>query len=30
VRTAAFSSTACKSLHRCQQCGEPFEAVKPL
>jgi ring-1,2-phenylacetyl-CoA epoxidase subunit PaaD len=29
-RTAEFSATACKSLHRCQECGEPFEAVKPL
>lgn len=28
--TAQFSSTACKSLHRCTACGEPFEAVKPL
>ncbi|WP_375482087.1 1,2-phenylacetyl-CoA epoxidase subunit PaaD [uncultured Jatrophihabitans sp.] len=29
-QTAAFSGTACKSLHRCVACGEPFEAVKPL
>jgi ring-1,2-phenylacetyl-CoA epoxidase subunit PaaD len=28
--TAAFSATACKSLQRCDECGEPFEAVKPL
>lgn len=28
--TAQFSATACKSLHRCGACGEPFEAVKPL
>jgi ring-1,2-phenylacetyl-CoA epoxidase subunit PaaD len=28
--TAQFSATACKSLHRCNACGEPFEAVKPL
>ena len=28
--TAQFSATACKSLHRCQACGEPFEAVKAL
>jgi ring-1,2-phenylacetyl-CoA epoxidase subunit PaaD len=28
--TAQFSATACKSLHRCAACGEPFEAVKPL
>jgi ring-1,2-phenylacetyl-CoA epoxidase subunit PaaD len=29
-RTAAFSATACKSLHRCEECREPFEAVKAL
>jgi ring-1,2-phenylacetyl-CoA epoxidase subunit PaaD len=29
-QTAGFSATACKSLHRCDDCGEPFEAVKPL
>jgi len=29
-RTAQFSSTACKSLYRCDECDEPFEAVKPL
>jgi ring-1,2-phenylacetyl-CoA epoxidase subunit PaaD len=29
-RTADFSGTACKSLHRCTACREPFEAVKPL
>ena len=29
-RTAEFSATACKSLHRCDRCAEPFEAVKPL
>jgi ring-1,2-phenylacetyl-CoA epoxidase subunit PaaD len=28
--TAQFSATACKSLHRCNECGEPFEAVKAL
>jgi len=28
--TARFSGTACKSLHRCEACGEPFEAVKAL
>jgi ring-1,2-phenylacetyl-CoA epoxidase subunit PaaD len=28
--TAQFSATACKSLHRCSACGEPFEAVKAL
>jgi ring-1,2-phenylacetyl-CoA epoxidase subunit PaaD len=28
--TAQFSATACKSLHRCDACAEPFEAVKPI
>jgi ring-1,2-phenylacetyl-CoA epoxidase subunit PaaD len=28
--TADFSGTACKSLHRCRACGEPFESVKPI
>jgi ring-1,2-phenylacetyl-CoA epoxidase subunit PaaD len=28
--TAQFSATACKSLHRCNACAEPFEAVKPI
>lgn len=28
--TARFSSTACKSLHRCADCGEPFESVKAI
>ena len=27
---ATFGSTACKSLHRCLDCLEPFEAVKSL
>ncbi len=27
---AAFGSTACKSLHRCLACREPFEHFKPL
>jgi ring-1,2-phenylacetyl-CoA epoxidase subunit PaaD len=27
---AAHSGTACKSLHRCRACAEPFEAVKAL
>jgi ring-1,2-phenylacetyl-CoA epoxidase subunit PaaD len=27
-RTAQFGATACTSLYRCQDCGEPFEAVK--
>lgn len=30
VLDTAFGSTACKSLHRCRTCSEPFEAVKPL
>ena len=33
VRTeqlSAFGSTACKALHRCLDCGEPFEYFKPL
>jgi ring-1,2-phenylacetyl-CoA epoxidase subunit PaaD len=29
-RTADFSATACKSLHRCEECSEPFEGVKAL
>jgi ring-1,2-phenylacetyl-CoA epoxidase subunit PaaD len=28
--TAEFGATACKSLHRCSACGEPFEAVKAI
>ncbi|MBO1755846.1 1,2-phenylacetyl-CoA epoxidase subunit PaaD [Allobranchiibius sp. CTAmp26] len=28
--TAAFGATACRSLHRCHTCGEPFEAVKAI
>ena len=28
--TAAFSATACKSLHRCVDCSEPFEHVKAI
>jgi ring-1,2-phenylacetyl-CoA epoxidase subunit PaaD len=30
VRTAAFSATACKDLHRCRACAEPFEHVKEI
>jgi ring-1,2-phenylacetyl-CoA epoxidase subunit PaaD len=26
---SAFGATACKSLHRCRTCREPFEAFKP-
>jgi ring-1,2-phenylacetyl-CoA epoxidase subunit PaaD len=29
-QTARFSATACKSLHRCEACDEPFETVKAL
>jgi ring-1,2-phenylacetyl-CoA epoxidase subunit PaaD len=29
-QTAEFGATACKSLNRCDECGEPFEAVKAL
>jgi ring-1,2-phenylacetyl-CoA epoxidase subunit PaaD len=25
---SAFGSTACKSLHRCRACREPFDAFK--
>lgn len=28
--TSHFGSTACKSLHRCRACGEPFEHVKEI
>jgi len=30
LQTAAFSGTACKDLHRCRACGEPFEHVKEV
>lgn len=30
AETAAFGATACKALHRCRSCAEPFEAVKPI
>jgi ring-1,2-phenylacetyl-CoA epoxidase subunit PaaD len=29
-QTAAFSATACKSLHRCRVCHEPFEQIKAI
>ncbi|GAB3774677.1 phenylacetate-CoA oxygenase subunit PaaJ [Ramlibacter monticola] len=29
-RLSAFGSTACKSLHRCLSCREPFEHFKPI
>lgn len=28
--TSAFGATACKSLHRCTACAEPFEHVKEI
>ncbi|BBX27666.1 1,2-phenylacetyl-CoA epoxidase subunit PaaD [Mycolicibacterium alvei] len=28
--TSEFGSTACKSLHRCRCCGEPFDRIKEL
>jgi ring-1,2-phenylacetyl-CoA epoxidase subunit PaaD len=30
AQTAAFGGTACKDLHRCRACGEPFEHVKEI
>lgn len=30
TQTAAFGATACKALHRCRACGEPFEYVKDI
>jgi ring-1,2-phenylacetyl-CoA epoxidase subunit PaaD len=29
-RTASFSGTACKDLHRCRVCAEPFEHIKEI
>jgi ring-1,2-phenylacetyl-CoA epoxidase subunit PaaD len=29
-QTSVFGSTACKSLHRCRSCGEPFERIKEI
>ncbi len=29
-RLSAFGATACKALHRCRDCREPFEYFKPL
>jgi ring-1,2-phenylacetyl-CoA epoxidase subunit PaaD len=28
--TSTFGSTACKSLHRCRSCGEPFDRIKEI
>lgn len=30
TQTAWFAATACRSLHRCLDCREPFEAVKAI
>lgn len=30
VELSRFSATACKSLHRCRSCAEPFEHVKEI
>jgi ring-1,2-phenylacetyl-CoA epoxidase subunit PaaD len=29
-RLSAFGATACKALHRCRDCREPFEYFKPI
>ena len=29
-KLSAFGSTACKALHRCLSCREPFEHFKPI
>ena len=29
-RLSAFGATACKALHRCLECREPFEHFKPI
>lgn len=29
-RVSAFGATACKAMHRCRSCAEPFEAFKCL
>jgi len=29
-QVSAFGATACKAMHRCQSCSEPFEAFKCL
>jgi ring-1,2-phenylacetyl-CoA epoxidase subunit PaaD len=30
VKLSEFSSTACKALRRCRNCGEPFEHIKEI
>jgi ring-1,2-phenylacetyl-CoA epoxidase subunit PaaD len=29
-QTSEFGATACKALHRCRSCGEPFDRVKEI
>lgn len=29
-QTSQFGSTACKALHRCRSCGEPFDRIKEI
>lgn len=29
-RTSAFGATACRALHRCRTCSEPFEHMKEI
>ena len=29
-KTSDFGSTACKSLHRCRSCSEPFDRIKEI
>jgi ring-1,2-phenylacetyl-CoA epoxidase subunit PaaD len=30
VLQSVFGSTACKALHRCEECRQPFEEFKPI
>jgi ring-1,2-phenylacetyl-CoA epoxidase subunit PaaD len=30
VEVSRFGATACKALHRCRDCGDPFESVKAI
>ncbi|WP_255502923.1 1,2-phenylacetyl-CoA epoxidase subunit PaaD [Mycolicibacterium sp. CH28] len=29
-QTSAYGSTACKAMHRCRDCGEPFDRIKEI
>jgi ring-1,2-phenylacetyl-CoA epoxidase subunit PaaD len=29
-QTSQFGATACKALHRCRSCGEPFDRIKEI